>query len=234
MTATAPAPDPLPAPPAWTRFGQYRRPGRFPPAKRALDLVLVLATAPIWLPILALTALAVRLRLGTPILFTQERPGLLARPFRLLKFRSMSDARNPDGSLLPDAQRLPAFGRRLRASSLDELPSLLCVLRGSLSLVGPRPLLAQYLPLYSPEQARRHDMPPGLTGWAQVHGRNTLSWERKFELDLWYVHHASLGLDLWILAQTCLTVLRRDGINAPGEATMPPFRGSPPPASPGT
>jgi lipopolysaccharide/colanic/teichoic acid biosynthesis glycosyltransferase len=144
----------------------------------------------------------------------------------MLKFRSMTDERSADGVLLPDAHRLGTFGKRLRASSLDELPELFCVLRGEMSLVGPRPLLVQYLGLYDSEQLRRHDMPPGLTGWAQVHGRNALSWDEKFRLDCWYVDHASVALDLWILLLTIRRVITRDGINAPGDATMPIFTGN--------
>jgi len=197
--------------------------------KRCLDLLLLLASGPVWLPALALTALLVRAFMGRPVVFRQPRPGRHGRIFQLRKFRTMTDARDRQGNLLPDAQRLTAFGRWLRATSLDELPELYNVLRGDMSLVGPRPLLVQYLPRYSPEQARRHEVPPGLTGWAQVHGRNAVSWEERFRLDVWYVDHRSLGLDLRILARTLGLVLFRRGIPAPGEATMPEFRG---PASP--
>jgi lipopolysaccharide/colanic/teichoic acid biosynthesis glycosyltransferase len=176
-------------------------------------------------PLLLGVALLVRWRLGRPVLFVQERPGLHGRPFRLVKFRTMTDARGPDGTLLPDAARLPRFGRMLRATSLDELPELWNVLRGDMSLVGPRPLLMDYLPLYSPEQARRHEVRPGLTGWAAVNGRNATSWEERFRLDVWYVDHRSFRLDLKILALTLVKVVRREGISAAGEATMPPFRG---------
>jgi lipopolysaccharide/colanic/teichoic acid biosynthesis glycosyltransferase len=170
-------------------------------------------------------ALLVRWRIGSPVLFRQERPGLGGRIYRMSKFRSMTEERGSDGLLLPDAQRLRPFGRWLRSTSLDELPELLNVLGGSMSLVGPRPLLTRYLERYSPEQRRRHDLPPGITGWAQVSGRNALTWDEKFACDVWYVDNASLGLDLWILARTVWTVIRRDGISAAGEATMPEFVG---------
>lgn len=205
---------------------RVHRPRRAPGLKRALDLVLLLGTAPVWLPLLGVLALLVRVRMGAPVFFRQDRPGLHGRVFRLCKFRTMTDARDASGALLPDAARLTAFGRWLRASSLDELPELLNVLRGEMSLVGPRPLLVRYLERYTPEQARRHDVPPGITGWAQIHGRNALSWEEKFRLDVWYVDHGSLGLDLRILARTVGRVLRREGISAPDEATMPEFMGS--------
>jgi lipopolysaccharide/colanic/teichoic acid biosynthesis glycosyltransferase len=167
----------------------------------------------------------VRRELGSPVFFCQMRPGLHGRPFRMIKFRTMTDARGSDGRLLPDADRLTAFGRFLRASSLDELPELWNVLKGDMSLVGPRPLLVEYLPLYSRVQARRHDVRPGITGWAQVNGRNALSWDRKLELDVWYVDNRSLWLDLRILWLTLRKVLAREGISAPGEATMPRFTG---------
>lgn len=168
----------------------------------------------------------VRRKLGSPVFFTQMRPGLQGKPFLMVKFRTMTDARGPDGALLPDADRLTPFGRFLRATSLDELPELWNVLKGDMSLVGPRPLLMEYLPLYSPEQARRHAVRPGVTGWAQVNGRNTLSWEDKFKLDVWYVDHRSLWLDLKILWLTVRKVLVREGISAAGEATMGKFTGS--------
>jgi len=193
--------------------------------KRWLDLLLLLMAAPLWLPVTALVAIWVRLRLGSPFLFAQKRPGLGGQTFQMLKFRSMTDERDAEGVLLPDSRRLGTFGKRLRASSLDELPELFCVLRGEMSLVGPRPLLVQYLGLYNAEQSRRHDMPPGLTGWAQVHGRNALSWDEKFRLDCWYVDHASVALDFWILLLTIRRVMVRDGISAPGDATMPAFTG---------
>lgn len=217
---------PLPSPPRWTRWGRYRCTKRFPLKKRWLDLFVLLIGAPVWFPVTALVAILVRMKLGTPVLFVQARPGLAAQSFPMLKFRSMTDERDADGVLLPDSNRLGTFGKQLRASSLDELPELFCVLRGEMSLVGPRPLLVQYLDLYSAEENRRHDMPPGLTGWAQVHGRNALSWDDKFRLDCWYVDHASIALDLWILLLTVQRVLVRDGINSPGDATMPVFTGT--------
>jgi len=179
------------------------------------------------LPLLVLTLL-VRRKLGRPAFFRQVRPGRHGRPFQMVKFRTMTDARGPDGALLPDADRLTPFGRFLRGSSLDELPELWNVLRGDMSLVGPRPLLMEYLPLYTPEQARRHAVRPGITGWAQVNGRNALSWEEKFALDVWYVDHQSLALDISILWRTVRKVLVREGISAAGEATMPRFDGSGP------
>lgn len=193
--------------------------------KRLFDLLasamgLLLLAVP-----LSLLAWQVRRKLGSPVLFTQVRPGLHGKPFRMVKFRTMTDARGPDGQLLPDAERLTPFGRWLRATSLDELPELWNVLRGEMSLVGPRPLLMEYLPLYSPEQARRHEVRPGITGWAQVNGRNAISWAVKFALDVWYVDHRSLWLDLRILWLTVRKVLVRDGISAAGEATMPRFEG---------
>ncbi len=193
--------------------------------KRLFDLVVAIAAlAVLALPLLVLYAI-VRRKLGSPALFRQARPGLHGRPFMMVKFRTMTDERGPGDELLPDAQRLTAFGRFLRASSLDELPELWNVLRGEMSLVGPRPLLMEYLPLYSPEQARRHEVRPGITGWAQVNGRNAVSWEERFRLDVWYVDHRSLWLDLRILWLTVRKVLVREGINAQGEATMPRFTG---------
>lgn len=176
---------------------------------------------------LVVLAWLVRQKLGSPVLFSQVRPGLHGKPFRMVKFRTMTDARDASGALLPDAQRLTSFGRFLRASSLDELPELWNVLKGDMSLVGPRPLLMQYLPLYSPEQARRHEARPGVTGWAQVNGRNAISWEDKFKLDVWYVDNQSLSLDIKILWLTVKKVLVRDGISSAGEATMSAFTGSP-------
>jgi lipopolysaccharide/colanic/teichoic acid biosynthesis glycosyltransferase len=196
--------------------------------KRLFDLFLsiglMLALA---LPLLLLWAL-VRRKLGSPVLFRQVRPGMYGRPFMMVKFRTMTDERGAEGELLPDAQRLTPFGRFLRATSLDELPELWNVLRGEMSLVGPRPLLMEYLPLYSPEQARRHEVRPGITGWAQVNGRNTLSWEERFKLDVWYVDHRSLWLDIRILWLTVRKVIVREGISAQGEATMPRFTGNKP------
>ena len=193
-----------------------------------MDLLLVLLSAPAWLPILLLLALLVRLRMGAPVFFRQKRPGLRGEPFELIKFRTMTNDRDADGNLLPDKDRLPPFGRFLRSSSLDELPELLNVLKGEMSLVGPRPLLMQYLERYSPEQARRHDVPPGITGWAQINGRNALSWDQKFKLDVWYVDNRNLGLDLKILFLTLWKIVRREGISASGEATMPEFMGNTP------
>ena len=194
--------------------------------KRFFDFVTALfALLTLALPLLIL-ALLISLKLGSPILFLQVRQGLYGQPFKLVKFRSMTIERGPDGKLLPDAQRLTPFGRFLRASSLDELPQLWNVLRGEMSLVGPRPLLMEYLPLYSPEQARRNEVRPGITGWAQVNGRNAISWADKFALDVWYVDHRSLWLDVRILWLTVCKVLVRDGISAAGEATMPRFEGN--------
>lgn len=211
--------------PGWARCGRYGVKGRFPAAKRVLDLVLLLFAAPLWVPLLVVVAVLVRIRLGAPVFFCQERTGLGGTVFRMVKFRSMTDGRSPDGALLPDSERMTAFGRWLRSSSLDELPELLCILSGSMSLVGPRPLLPRYLPRYSASQRVRHDLPAGLTGWAQVNGRNALTWDEKFRLDAWYVENAGLGLDLWILWRTVAAVFRRDGISAAGEATMPEFLG---------
>jgi lipopolysaccharide/colanic/teichoic acid biosynthesis glycosyltransferase len=194
--------------------------------KRLFDVVVAaLALLVFSLPLLLLMGL-VRRRLGSPVFFRQMRPGLHGRPFMMVKFRTMTDARGPNGELLADAERLTPFGRFLRASSLDELPELWNVLKGEMSLVGPRPLLMAYLPLYSKEQARRHDVRPGITGWAQVNGRNALSWEDKFKLDIEYVDNHSLLLDLKILWLTVRKVLVREGISAQGEATMPAFTGS--------
>lgn len=177
-------------------------------------------------PVFLGITLAVRRRMGPPALFSQLRAGLGGRPFRLYKFRSMTDARDGDGSLLPDADRLTPLGVFLRRTSLDELPQLWNVLCGAMSLVGPRPLLLEYVPLYDERQRKRLSVKPGITGWAQINGRNALTWEEKFELDVWYVEHRSLRLDLKILAATAWKVLRREGISAPGAATMPPFRGT--------
>jgi lipopolysaccharide/colanic/teichoic acid biosynthesis glycosyltransferase len=175
---------------------------------------------------LAVLVLIIRIKLGSPALFRQIRPGIYGEVFTLVKFRTMSDERGPDGLLLDDARRLTRLGRFLRASSLDELPELWNVIRGDMSLVGPRPLLVEYLPLYTPEQARRHEVRPGITGWAQVNGRNAISWEDKFALDVWYVDNQSLWLDIKILWMTLRKVLVRDGISAAGNATMPKFTGS--------
>ena len=193
--------------------------------KRLLDFIAaLLGLIALALPLLLLMAL-IRRRLGSPVFFRQTRPGLHGQPFEMVKFRTMTDTRGPDGALLPDAERLTPFGRFLRSTSLDELPELWNVLKGDMSLVGPRPLLMEYLPLYSPEQARRHAVRPGVTGWAQVNGRNALGWDEKFKLDVWYVDHRSLWLDIKILWLTVKKVLVREGISAAGEATMPRFTG---------
>jgi sugar transferase EpsL len=176
-------------------------------------------------PVLALVALMVRLRLGSPVLFRQQRPGRQARPFTIYKFRTMTDGRDRHNRLLPDEQRLPSFGRFLRRSSLDELPELFNVLKGEMSLVGPRPLLMKYLDRYTADQRRRHEVKPGITGWAQVNGRNNLSWSEKFSLDVWYVDHYSLGLDIKILAMTLWIIFKREGVNQPGQATAQEFTG---------
>ena len=196
--------------------------------KRVFDFFTALFALLVFALLLVGLAWQVRRKLGSPVLFTQMRPGLHGKPFRMVKFRTMTDAWDASGALLPDAQRLTSFGRFLRASSLDELPELWNVLRGEMSLVGPRPLLMEYLPLYSPEQARRHEVRPGITGWAQVNGRNAISWADKFALDVWYVDHRSLFLDMRILWLTVRKVLVRDGISAAGEATMPAFTGTMP------
>lgn len=194
--------------------------------KRALDIVLVLLTAPLWVPLLALLGLLVRWRLGAPVLFTQQRPGRGGRLFTLRKFRTMTDERDANGELLPDGARLPAFGRWLRSTSLDELPELWNVLRGDMSLVGPRPLLSEYLPLYDAEQRRRHEVRPGLTGWAQVNGRNAVDWPERLAMDVWYVDNRTIWLDVRILFLTIARVLQRKGVTAVGADTMAKFRGS--------
>ncbi len=196
------------------------------PGKRLLDLLLTVPVLVLASPVLLVLALLVRVKLGTPVLFAQQRPGLHGKPFTIYKFRTMNDARDSGGNLLPDAERLTGFGQFLRRTSLDELPELLNVLKGDMSLVGPRPLLMHYLDLYTPEQARRHEVRPGITGWAQINGRNTISWEDKFAHDVWYVDHASLWLDVRILAITLWKVIKREGISAQGEATMAEFTGS--------
>jgi sugar transferase EpsL len=194
--------------------------------KRIFDLLVSIPLLVVLSPVLAITALLVRLRLGRPVLFRQRRPGWHGTPFTLLKFRTMTGKRAFDGELLPDAQRLTPFGRALRSTSFDELPELFNVVAGDMSLVGPRPLLMEYLGRYTPEQMRRHDVRPGITGWAQVNGRNTLTWEQKFAFDLWYVDHLSPTLDLKILWRTAASILRRQGISEPGQATASEFRGS--------
>lgn len=201
--------------------GLYARGG-----KRLLDLALTIPALLLLSPLLALVALLVRLKLGAPVLFRQERPGLLGKPFTMCKFRTMTDARDAQGDPLPDAERLTGLGRFLRSTSLDELPELLNVLKGEMSLVGPRPLLMRYLDRYTPQQRRRHEVRPGLTGWAQVNGRNALEWEDRFALDVWYVDHQSLALDVKIIALTLGKWVRREGITHPGFASAPEFMGS--------
>jgi lipopolysaccharide/colanic/teichoic acid biosynthesis glycosyltransferase len=193
--------------------------------KRALDVVVSTAALVVLSPVLLVVASVVRIALGSPVLFRQRRPGLSARPFTILKLRTMRDDRDVSGALRPDCDRLTLMGRFLRTTSLDELPELLNVLRGDMSFVGPRPLLMQYLERYTPEQARRHEVRPGITGWAQVNGRNELTWEKKFELDVWYVDHLSFWLDVKILAATLVGVVTRRGVSEPGEATAREFMG---------
>lgn len=197
-----------------------------PASKRLFDLIASALALIVLSPVMGLTVLLVRIQLGGPILFRQQRPGYKGRPFHIFKFRTMIDRFAPDGSLLPDSERLTRFGRVLRSTSLDELPELFNILRGEMSVVGPRPLLMEYLPLYSAEQARRHDMPPGLTGWAQVNGRNALSWQDKFRLDVWYVDHWSFWLDLKIIFLTLVKVFQREGITQEGQATAEKFTGN--------
>lgn len=198
----------------------YRRWG-----KRAFDSVVALTALVLLAPVLAIVAVTARVLLGSPVLFRQQRPGLDGRPFMLLKFRTLADRRDDTGALLPDAQRMTPAGRLLRATSLDELPQFVNVLRGDMSLVGPRPLLMQYLGRYSPEQRRRHEVRPGITGWAQVNGRNALSWEEKFRHDVWYVDHLSFALDVRILFRSAWIVLRGQGIAQSGRATADEFMG---------
>jgi len=195
--------------------------------KRALDVVVALLGLLLLAPVLLVVAIAIRLTMGSPVLFHQDRPGRYGRLFMLLKFRTMRHATGHDGRLLPDSERLTSLGSFLRKTSLDELPQLWNVLKGDLSLVGPRPLLVEYLDRYTAEQARRHEVRPGITGWAQVNGRNALSWEDKFALDVWYVDNWSLWLDFKILWMTFIKVLKREGIRATNHATMPKFMGSP-------
>lgn len=196
--------------------------------KRTMDLTVSVAALVLLAPVMGLVAGLIFFKMGSPVLFSQERPGMGGRPFRVYKFRTMSEAFDANGQSLPDAQRLTALGVLLRKLSVDELPQLLNVLRGDMSLVGPRPLLMAYLPLYSPTQARRHEVRPGITGWAQVNGRNAISWPERFALDVWYVDHQSLVLDVRILWITLRKVLLRDGISAEGEATMSHFKGEEP------
>jgi lipopolysaccharide/colanic/teichoic acid biosynthesis glycosyltransferase len=194
--------------------------------KRALDLLIALPALLILLPVLCLVALVVRIQLGGPIFFAQERPGRHGRPFRLVKFRTMTEQRDAEGRLLDDDQRLTKFGKVLRLTSIDELPELWNVITGEMSLVGPRPLLMHYLPLYSTAQARRHEVRPGITGWAQVNGRNAVSWDEKFAMDVWYVDNRSMALDLRILAMTVIRVLRPRGVSQAGRVTADEFRGN--------
>lgn len=196
--------------------------------KRLVDIFGSLLGLILFSPILFILVFLVHRKLGSPVLFKQVRPGKDAKPFKMLKFRSMRDASAKDGTVLPDSERLTPFGHKLRASSLDELPGLWNVLKGDMSLVGPRPLLMQYVPLYSTEQARRMDLRPGITGWAQVNGRNAISWDEKFKLDIWYVENRTFGLDMKIIWLTIRKVIARDGISAQGEDTMPTFTGSKP------
>ena len=194
--------------------------------KRIFDLVLILFSAPILILIFLLVALTVRFKLGSPVFFKQRRPGLNKQIFNMIKFRSMTMKSDASGVLLSDSNRLTRFGEFLRSTSLDELPSFWTVLKGEMSLVGPRPLLVEYLPLYSEEQSRRHEVKPGITGWAQVNGRNAISWEEKFDLDVWYVDNQSVWLNIKILFLTIKKVIMRDGISAKDDATMPPFKGA--------
>lgn len=194
--------------------------------KGIADLFAALLALLLLSPLLLVVVVVLRWRLGSPVFFRQQRPGYRGKPFWLLKFRTMSNARDCNGALLPDAQRLTPFGYWLRATSIDELPELINILRGEMSFIGPRPLLMEYLPLYSPQQARRHDVKPGFSGWAQINGRNAISWEEKFCLDVWYVDHQSFSLDLRIFLRTIWKVIRREGISAAGEATILPFTGS--------
>ncbi len=197
-----------------------------PPSKRALDLIGASLGLVILSPILLLIAALVRIFLGAPVVFRQQRPGYRGRPFPLYKFRTMTEARDASGQLLPDAARLTRFGRFLRLLSLDELPELFNILKGDMSLVGPRPLLMEYLPLYSAEPRRRHEAVPGVTGWAQIHGRNALDWPARFALDVWYVEHWSFWLDIKILLMTVGKVISREGISQPGQATTEYFTGN--------
>ena len=194
--------------------------------KRAFDISASASALIVLSPVLAITAYKVKKELGSPVLFRQVRPGLHGKPFEMIKFRTMKDATDKEGNALPDSERLTEFGKKLRASSLDELPELWNVLKGDMSLVGPRPLLMEYLPLYNAEQAKRHNVRPGVTGYAQVNGRNSLSWEDKFKLDTWYVEHQSFLLDMKILLKTVKKVIIKDGISAEGEATMTKFTGT--------
>ena len=194
--------------------------------KYLFDFIISLCASLVLSPLFVIIAILVRLKLGSPILFTQIRPGLNGKPFKMVKFRTMKDGVDQQGNPLPDNERMTPFGDKLRNSSLDELPELLNVLKGEMSLVGPRPLLMQYLPLYSKEQAKRHDVRPGITGWAQINGRNAISWDEKFALDVWYVHNRTLWLDIKILFMTAKKVFVKEGISADGHVTIEPFMGS--------
>ena len=193
--------------------------------KRIFDILVAVILLILLAPLLVLTTVMIRLKLGAPVLFKQQRPGLHAKPFYLYKFRTMTDERDDNGNLLPDGVRLTSFGQFLRRFSLDEFPQLINVIKGDISLVGPRPLLMEYLPLYTPEQARRHQVKPGISGWAQVNGRNAISWEEKFALDVWYVDNRSFWLDIKILWLTFMKVIKSEGISQQGQATMEKFRG---------
>lgn len=194
--------------------------------KRFADLFLAVIILLLLLPVFIVLSILVKTKLGSPILFTQIRPGINGKPFKLLKFRSMTDSVDDNGLLLPDEKRLTSFGKALRASSLDELPSLVNVIKGDMSFIGPRPLLMEYLPLYTAHQSRRHEVRPGITGWAQVNGRNAISWEKKFEYDVWYVDNKSFWLDIKIIILTIKKVFRKEGIASEGEATMSKFKGN--------
>lgn len=194
--------------------------------KRIFDLIVVIAGLMLIWPLIVLLVLLVRIKLGAPVFFRQVRPGIHGKPFLIYKFRTMTNESDAQGNLLPDDKRLTTFGKFLRSTSLDELPELINVIKGEMSLVGSRPLLMEYLPLYTKEQARRHEVRPGITGWAQVNGRNSLSWEERFKLDVWYVENQSMWLDVKILFLTIKKVLFREGISAKGESTMPKFRGN--------
>lgn len=194
--------------------------------KRLFDIFFSILSLLVFAPVILILVILIPCFMGSPVVFRQQRPGLKARPFDLYKFRTMSNQKDEHGNLLPDSLRLTRFGQFLRSTSLDELPSLWNVIKGDMSLVGPRPLLMEYLPLYNAEQSRRHEVKPGVTGWAQVNGRNAISWEEKFKLDVWYVDHQSIWIDTKILFLTFKKVFLRDGISAKGEATMPKFTGN--------
>ncbi len=194
--------------------------------KRIFDIFAALIGLILLSPILLITAVIVRIKLGSPVIFKQQRPGLNGKSFYMYKFRTMTDQRDAEGNLLPDDRRLPTFGKMLRSTSLDELPELICVLTGDMSIVGPRPLMMKYLPRYTPEQARRHEVKPGITGWAQINGRNAISWEEKFKLDVWYVDNWNLWIDVKIIFKTFTAVFGRRGINQQGQATAEEFMGT--------